>query len=142
MIFSVFGVGSVTAGPWLAHAADRFGRRRIATLACLVLATFPVILVLQPPRPLLYVVTFAAGGGWTAFSAAWFALLSATTPTLRRGQTFGVVSAASTFGTAAGALAASAIWHRAGLHSAVVALSVPILLAGAAVLATPRKRGP
>lgn len=142
VIFSVFGAGSIVLGPWLSHLADRVGRRLIAALSCIPIALFGLGLVLALPRPVLYAVTFAAGGGLTAFTGAWYALLTGASPNARRGRTFGAVSAASNLGTVAGAMAASGIWQRDGLSAAMLSVSVPILLAGASMMLLPREDSP
>ena len=49
--FSFFGAGSIVLGPWLAHMADRVGRRPIAVLAPIPLAGFAVGLVTGLPQP-------------------------------------------------------------------------------------------
>jgi sugar phosphate permease len=82
----------------------------------------------------LYLITLAAGGGLTAFTAAWFAQLSEAAPSPRRGRTFGVISAASNLGTVAGAMTASAIWQHLHLSAAMLSAGVPVMLAGVAML--------
>ncbi|MGQ0548301.1 MAG: MFS transporter [Armatimonadota bacterium] len=134
IIFSVFGAGSIVLGPWLSHLADRIGRPLVGALACLPIALFGIGLVLALPRPVLYAITLAAGGGLTAFTAAWFALLAEAAPSARRGRTFGVISAASNLGTVVGAMTASAIWQRANLSTAMLSVTVPVMLGGAAML--------
>jgi MFS family permease len=138
--FSIFGLGSVTIGPWLSHLADLTGRRNVAALALLPVAFFGAGMVLGLPRVVLYAIMFAAGGGLTAFSGAWFALLTEASPAARRGRTFGAVSAASNLGTVAGAMMASTLWGLAGLRVAMLSASVPVLLGGASLLFLPRAR--
>lgn len=101
-------------------------------------------MVLALPRPLLYAIMFAAAGGLTAFTGAWFALLRDASPAARRGRIFGVVSAASNLGTVGGAMTASALWQAAGLPSAMLSASAPVILAGATLLLLPnhRRRSP
>lgn len=134
LVFSVFGAGSIILGPWLSHLADRRGHALIGGLACLPIALFGLSLVWKFPRAALYAVTLAAGGGLTAFTGAWFALLTNASPNARRGRTFGLVSAASNLGTVAGAMGASAIWQRANLGAAMMAISVPVVCGGMAML--------
>ena len=142
ILFSVFGLGSIALGPWLSHLADRTGRRRIAALSCLPVALFAVALVIALPWPVLYAVTLVAGGGLTAFTGAWFALLTEAAPGARRGRTFGIVNALSQLGVVAGATMASTIWESAGLGAALLSAAVPILLAGASMLVLPREEMP
>ena len=142
ILFSVFGLGSIALGPWLSHLADRTGRRRIAALSCLPVALFAVALVIALPWPVLYAVTLVAGGGLTAFTGAWFALLTEAAPGARRGRTFGIVNALSQLGVVAGATMASTIWESAGLGAALLSAAVPILLAGASMLVLPREEIP
>ncbi|MGH2375147.1 MAG: MFS transporter [bacterium] len=134
IVFSFFGAGSIVLGPWLSHLADRIGRPLIGALACIPIALFGLGLVLALPRLVLYAITFAAGGGLTAFTAAWFALLAEAAPSARRGRTFGVISAASNLGTVVGAMTASAIWQRVNLSAAMLSVTVPVMLGGAAML--------
>jgi MFS family permease len=141
IVFSIFGAGSILLGPPLSGLADRTGHRRVASLACLPVTLFGVTLVLGFPRPVLYAVTFLAGGSITAYGAAWFAMLARVSPVARRGRTFGVVSAGSNLGMVFGAMTASAIWQRAGLREALAFASVPVALAGATLLLLPSERG-
>ncbi len=102
IIFSVFGIGDVTLGPWVSHLADRTGRRRVAVLAAIPISLFGVVLVLGLPRAVLYAVSFVTGASLTAFNASWFAMLTAAVPARRRGRVFGFVSAIGSIGTVAG----------------------------------------
>jgi len=140
IVFSIFGVGSIVLGPPLAGLADRTGHRRVASLACLPVAVFGVTLVLGLPRAVVYAVTFVAGGSITAYSAAWFAMLARVAPAARRGRTFGVVNAGSNLGMVVGAMTASGIWQRVGLPAGLLFASVPVTLAGAALLLLPSER--
>ena len=92
--FSFFGAGSIVLGPWLAHMADRVGRRPIAVLAPIPLAGFAVGLVTELPQPAVFALAFVAGGALTAFSASWYALLADTAGERRLSRTFGIISAA------------------------------------------------
>lgn len=134
LIFSVFGVGSIVLGPWLSHQADRMGRPLVAALSCIPIALFAAGLVWALPRPVLYAITLVAGGGLTGFTASWYALLADTSPNARLGRTFGIISAGSNLGTVVGAMAASAIWERMNLSAAMLSVTVPVLVGGAAML--------
>lgn len=140
IVFSIFGVGSIVLGPPLAALADRTGHRRVASLACLPVAIFGVTLVFGFPRLVVYAVTFVTGGSITAYSASWFAMLARVAPAARRGRTFGVVNAGSNLGMVVGAMTASSIWQRVGLPAALLFASVPVTLAGAALLLLPLER--
>jgi len=140
LAFSVYGLGSIALGPWLSHLADRTGRRRIASLSMIPVSLFGAGMVWGWPRPALYLIMFAAGGGLTAFTGAWFALLREAAPAARRGRTFGVVSAASNLGTVGGAMIASALWTAVSLRAAMLSASVPVILAGVTILLLPRDR--
>ena len=39
IIFTIFGLGDITLGPWLGHLADRTGRRRMAVLSSIPITT-------------------------------------------------------------------------------------------------------
>lgn len=138
--FSVLGAGSIILGPWLAHLADRLGRRRIGFLGCLPMAFFAIVLVVPTPQLLRYALFFVAGGGMTAYTAAWFALLAETAPAARRGRTFGIVNALSQSGVIIGSMLASLIWERSGLALAMLASIVPTFLAGFSLLFVPLPR--
>lgn len=138
-VFSIFGVGSITLGPWLSHIADQTSRRNVSALGTIPVALFGLALALELPRLVLYVITFAAGGGLTAFTAAWFAMLTDASPAGRRGRTFGVVTAISQLGTVAGATVAAAVWQRAGLNAAMLTTTISISLGGAVLLLLPSK---
>jgi MFS family permease len=133
--FSFFGAGSIALGPWLGHMADRYGRRRVAILAPLPLTAFGLGLVAGLPQVAIFGLAFLGGGGLTAFSAAWFALLADTAGERRLSRTFGIISAASSIGIVAGALAASQLWERVDITAGTLLAAVAPILAGLAMLA-------
>jgi MFS family permease len=132
--FSFFGGGSILLGPALAHTADRIGRRPVATVAPIALTGFGIGLVLGLPQPLVYGLALLAGGGLTAFSAAWYALLADAATERRLGRTFGVINAASTLGIVAGALAAAELWSRIDVVAGMMVGVLAPLFAAAAML--------
>jgi MFS transporter, DHA1 family, quinolone resistance protein len=140
--FSMFGAGSILLGPALSHLADRTGRRRVAVLATIPVALFGVALVLAWPRLVIYAVSVIAGGGLTAFSASWFALLADVSPERVRGRIFGVVNGISSIGIIIGAMLAAALWERVSLSAGMLSSSAAMLLAGAALLAFRPPPGP
>jgi len=133
--FSFFGAGSILLGPWLAHLADRFGRRRVATLSPLVLATFGAGLVLGLPQPVIYGLAVLAGGGLTAFSASWYALLADSAGPHRMGRVFGIVNAAATIGIVIGSVTAAELWTRVDITAGMMVGVVAPLVTVAAMLA-------
>lgn len=137
IIFSLFGLGDVTLGPWLGHLADRTGRRRMAMLASVPIALFGFGVVLGLPRPILYAITLVCGGGLTAFNGSWFALLTSVVAPAKRGRVFGTVSAVSNAGTVVGALGASAMWQAVDLSGGLILAGTACLAAGAVLLALP-----
>jgi DHA1 family tetracycline resistance protein-like MFS transporter len=135
--FSMFGLGSVLLGPWLARAADRTGRRRMAVVGCLPVVAFAVLFALGAPQPVVYVAAIIGGGGLTGFESAWFALLAAETDGGRRGRVFGTISALTSLGVVVGAIVAARLWESIDIHLAVLAAAVTFLVAGLAMLAYP-----
>lgn len=133
--FSFFGAGSILLGPWLAHMADRVGRRRVATLAPFALATFGAGLVLGLPQPAIYGLAVIAGGGLTAFSASWYALLADSAGTHRMGRVFGIVNAAATIGIVIGSVTAAELWTRIDITVGMMVGVVAPLVTVAAMLA-------
>jgi MFS family permease len=133
--FSFFGAGSILLGPWLAHLADRIGRRPIATLAPLALVTFGAALVIGLPRPVIYGIAILAGGGLTAFSASWYALLADSAGPHRMGRVFGIVNAASTVGIIIGSVTAAELWTRVDISAGMLVGVVAPLVSVAAMLA-------
>ena len=133
--FSFFGAGSIVLGPWLAHMADRVGRRRIAILAPVPLAGFAIGLVTGLPQLAVFALAFIAGGGLTAFSASWYALLAETAGERRLSRTFGIISAASTIGIVIGALGAAELWTRIDITAGMLLAALMPLVACAAMLA-------
>ena len=133
--FSFFGAGSIVLGPWLAHMADRVGRRRIAVLAPVPLAGFGIGLVAGLPQLAVFALAFIAGGGLTAFSASWYALLAETAGERRLSRTFGIISAASTIGIVIGALGAAELWTRFDVSAGMLLAVLMPLVACAAMLA-------
>jgi predicted MFS family arabinose efflux permease len=118
--FSFFGAGSILLGPWLAHLADRVGRRRMATLAPLLITGFGLGLVLGLPQPVAYALALLAGGGLTAFSASWYALLADSAGDRQIGRIFGVVSAFSTVGIVVGSITAAELWTRVDISAGML----------------------
>ena len=133
--FSFFGAGSILLGPWLAHIADRVGRRRIATLAPLAVVTFGLSLVLGLPQLAVYGLALIAGGGLTAFSASWYALLADSAGEHRLGRIFGVINALSTVGIVVGSVLAAELWSRVDVAAGMVVGVVAPLLSVVAMLA-------
>jgi MFS family permease len=137
--FSFFGAGSILLGPWLAHLADRIGRRRIATLAPLALVGFGAALVIGLPQPMIYAIAILAGGGLTAFSASWYALLADSAGPHRMGRVFGVVNAASTIGIVIGSVTAAELWTRVDISAGMmVGVLAPLVSVGAMLAFRPR----
>ena len=137
--FSFFGAGSIILGPWLGHTADRIGRRTIAILAPITLAAFGLGLVLGLPQPIIYAIAFLGGGGLTAFSASWYALLADAAGERRMGRVFGVVSAASTIGIVVGSTGAAALWTSVDIAAGMLlGALLPLVAVGAMLAFRPR----
>jgi MFS family permease len=133
--FSFLGAGSILLGPPLGHIADRYGRRPVAALSTLPIATFSLSLVLGLPQPVSYALAIAAGAGLTGYNASWFALLADVAGERRRGRTFGIVSGVSNAGIVVGALAAAQLWATVDIAAAQIFAMGAVLAAGAAILA-------
>ena len=133
--FSSLGAGSIVLGPWLAHLGDRIGRRRIALVAPLPIGAFGLGLVAGLPQVAIVALAFLAGGGLTAFSASWYALLADTAGEHRLERTFGVISAASTAGIVLGALTAAELWSRFDIVAGMLLASLSPLVTCLAMLA-------
>jgi len=138
IIFTVFGIGDITLGPWLGHLADRTGRRRMAVLASIPVFLFGFVLVLGLPKPFFYAISFVTGASLTAYNASWFALLTSAIPPQRRGRIFGVVSAVAQTGTIVGALLASVLWQAFDVQWGLIVASFAALFAGLVLLTLPR----
>ena len=132
--FSFFGGGSIVLGPVLGNLADRIGRQRVAMVAPLPLTVFALVLVAGLPHAVVYAAAFLAGGGLTAFSAAWYALLAEAAGERRLARTFGIISAASAAGIVFGALAAAELWERVDIVAGMLLGGITPLLAGLAML--------
>jgi MFS family permease len=142
IIFTIFGVGDITLGPWLGHLADRTGRRRMAVLAAFPIGAFGIAMILGAPRLAVYGISLFTGAALTAFNASWFALLATAVPASRRGRVFGVVSAVSNVGTVIGALGASALWQIADVGYGLLMGSLSAICAGLVLLLLPREVAP
>jgi predicted MFS family arabinose efflux permease len=137
--FSFFGAGSILLGPALAHLADRAGRRPVATVAPLALMTFGLGLVVGLPQPAVYALALLAGGGLTAFAAAWYALLADAAGERRLDRTFGIVNALSTLGIVIGSVTAAELWSRVDVAAGMlVGVVAPVVTAGAMLAFRPR----
>jgi DHA1 family multidrug resistance protein-like MFS transporter len=142
IIFTIFGIGDITLGPWLGHLADRTGRRRMAVLGSVPIFFFGFALFLGLPRPVVYAVSFVTGAALTAFNASWFALLTAAVPAERRGRVFGTLNAVANAGTVIGALGASALWQAYDVGYGLILASSAVLCGGLVLLLLPREVRP
>ncbi len=142
LVFSLFGLGSVLLGPWLARMADLRGRRLFGVIGAMLIVPFAIVYVAELPRLVLYPVSVIAGAGVTTFAAAWFALLSDATDGGRRGRVFGTVVALSSLGIVLGSTIAAQIWERSGNSGlGFLSAAVAIALGGAVLLALPPDSG-
>jgi MFS family permease len=137
IIFTIFGIGDITLGPWLGHLADRTGRRRMAVLASIPIFMFGFIVFFGLPKPFFYAISFVTGAALTAYNASWFALLTTAVPSARRGRVFGVVSAVAQTGTVIGAMGATAIWQLSDVGGGLILSSTAALGAGLVLLLLP-----
>jgi len=142
IIFTIFGIGDITLGPWLGHLADRTGRRRMAVLASFPIFLFGFIVFFGLPKPFFYAISFLTGAALTAYNASWFALLTNAVPSARRGRVFGVVSAVAQTGTVIGALGATAIWQLTDVGGGLILSSTAALGAGLVLLLLPAEIRP
>ncbi|MGH2417759.1 MAG: MFS transporter [Candidatus Limnocylindria bacterium] len=133
--FSFLGAGSILLGPGLAHLADRFSRRAVAVVAPVPIAAFALGMVAALPHPVILALAFVAGGGLTAFNAAWYALLADLAGERRRGRIFGVMSAISNGGIVVGALLAAELWSRTDVVAGLLVAVATLAIAGVAMLA-------
>lgn len=133
--FSFLGAGSILLGPALAHTADRLGRRQVAVGAPLALVGFGLGLVVGLPQSAIFLLAVVAGGGLTAFSASWYALLADAAGERRLGRTFGVVNALSTVGIVVGSVTAAELWSRIDITAGMMVAVVAPCVAVAAMLA-------
>jgi MFS family permease len=138
--FAIFGAGSIFLGPYLGGLADRHGRRLVGQFTTLPLLLFGLAFVLDLPRPVLYAVSFLAGGGLAGFGAAWFALLTEAAPEARRGRTFGIVNALSSLGTIAGANGAAFVWETTGVGAALLVVAIVAAFGGPMLNLLPRAK--
>ena len=139
LAFSFFGAGSILLGPWLAGVADRYGRKRVAVASPILISTFGVALVMGLPQIVVFGVAVLAGGGLTAFSAAWYALLADSAGDRRVGRTFGVVNAFSTIGIFVGSIGAAELWTRVDITAGMLLSSLaPLITVGAMLAFRPR----
>ena len=137
IIFTIFGIGDITLGPWLGHLADRTGRRRMAVLSSIPIFMFGFIVFFGLPKPFFYAISFVTGAALTAYNASWFALLTTAVPAARRGRVFGVVSAVAQTGTVIGAMGATAIWQLTDVGGGLILSSTAALGAGLVLLLLP-----
>ncbi len=142
VIFTLFGLGDITLGPWLGHVADRTGRRRMAMLATIPIFLFGFVLVLALPRPFFYAISFVTGASLTAYNASWFAMLTTSVTPERRGRVFGIVNAVAQTGTIIGAMGASALWQAFDVQWGLIVGSFAALSAGLVLLLLPRETSP
>ena len=142
IIFTIFGLGDITFGPWLGHLADRTGRRRMAVLSSIPIFLFGFIVFFGLPKPFFYAISFVTGAALTAYNASWFALLTNAVPAARRGRVFGVVSAVAQAGTVIGALGATAIWQLTDVGGGLLLSSTAPLSAGLVLLLLPAEIRP
>lgn len=141
ILFSLFGLGNILVGPWLARRGDERGRATWAVLSCLPVAVYSVVFVSELPQLVIYAAGVIAGGGVAGFAANWYAMLATVAGAERRGRTIGSVMAVSNLGIVAGAMGASAVWDAVDLRVAAVSPLVSLLVAAGALLLLPRSTG-
>jgi MFS family permease len=138
-VFALFGLGSITLGPWLARQADLRGRRNVGVLGTMPVIAFGLVYWLQAPWPILYVASIAAGAGLTTVGASWYALLADATEGGRRGRRFGTVTALGNLGIVVGATIASQLWETtADVGVGFVIAAISTVGCALALLAHPR----
>jgi MFS family permease len=140
LFFGAFGLGSIVLGPYLARIADRSGRRRMVALGSGLVLLNVAAMVVPAPVPLIYASAVIAGGGLSAATASWFALLGVATDGGRRGRSFGTVSALSNLGVIGGAAVASTAWELVGVREGLVSAGLFLALAAASLLLVPADR--
>ncbi len=133
LIFAMFGLGAIFIGPWLSRRADLGGRRRMVAFGTVLVLGNLVAMIVRAPIPVIFGSAIVAGGGLAAAQASWFALLTVATDGGRRGRSFGLVTALSNLGVAAGALLASEIWQGIGIDEALVVAAGFLILAVASL---------
>ena len=141
ILFSLFGLGNILVGPWLARRGDERGRTTWAILSCVPVAVYAVVFVSDVPQAVIYVAGVVAGGGVAGFSANWYAMLATVAGAQRRGRTIGTVMALSNLGIVVGAMGASVVWDAVDLRIAAVSPLVSMLIAAGALLVLPRSTG-
>ena len=142
LMFSLFGLGNVLLGPFLARQADRRGRRLFAIVGCALIFPFAFAYVAEAPRWILYPITVLTGAGVTTLEASWYALLSDATDGGRRGRAFGTVVALSSLGIVIGSTLAAQLWERSGdVGLGLLVAAATVAVAGGALLAHPSDRG-
>lgn len=140
ILWSLFGVGDIVIGPWLAHIGDRTGRRRMAILASLPILVFAISFVAELPRPLLFASAVVAGAGLAAFGACWYALLAMAAPPARQARVIGTVMALSNLGIVVGASLAAGVWDAASLRMAAAVPAFATVAAALGLLFVPPDR--
>jgi MFS family permease len=138
--FALFGLGNIVVGPWVGAAADRWGRRWVATLAMVPIVAFAIALVVPASDGPLYLLVFLAGGGTAGFTASWYALLGIATGGPSGGRAFGVVVSVSSLGVVVGALSAGALWDSISIQTALLVTVVAMVVAGLVVASYPEDR--
>ena len=103
----------------------------------IAVAAFGLGLVIGLPQPAIFGLAVLAGGGLTAFSASWYALLADTASERRLGRTFGIINALSTLGIVAGSVAGAELWTRVDIVAGMMVGVIAPFMAGAAMLAYP-----
>jgi len=140
LFFVPFGIGAIVLGPLLARSADRTGRRRMVAIGSALVLSNTVALLLGASVPILFATAVLAGGGLTASTSSWFALLAVATDSGRRGRSFGLVSALSNLGIIAGASIASTAWAAIGLRAGIVSAAAFLVLGVASLALVPSDR--
>lgn len=109
-VWAGIGLGTILLGPWLGRQADRRGPRLFAGIGISMVLGWALLILVAPPKELVYLTSPLVGGGLAVSGAAFFALLSTATDGGRRGKAFGIVTALSNLGIVVGATVASTLW--------------------------------
>ncbi|MDF2555636.1 MAG: transporter [Microbacterium sp.] len=138
-VFGMYGLSPVFG--WL---ADRVGRLSVILLGQVVLATSLIVAAVFPHEQIgVAIALLLLGLGWSAATVAGAALLTETTPTLRRPRRQGISDTAMTLSAAAGSVLAGWVLTNIGYDGlALTALAVVATVAALAPLGRLSGRAP
>ena len=140
MVIAVFSLTALLSRPLVGRLVDRFGRKRIALIGCLIYATAPGLYLLATDVRSLVLVRMYNGFGIAFHSTAAMAWVADMVPPHRRAQAMGLFSNSSQVAIAIAPLLGALIFRLSGFTLLFAAASA-FAIASVALIGSAHEAG-